>query len=142
MKHIIILSLIIDGLLGISKVSVHDQSIIEDNEYYYVFCSHKRVARTDDLINLLQYQCQEIMRILSYVKQTNSGLIIYLKKENNSDYWNSLEKRRDYSEIRTKMVNLEQKRKLEDFNKKFNFPSIGNLGEEKIRTKKLKITSL
>ena len=85
MKHIIILSLIIDGLLGISKVSVHDQSIIEDNEYYYVFGSHKGVARTDDLINLLQYQCQEIMRILSYIKQTNSGLIIYLKKENNSD---------------------------------------------------------
>ena len=30
----------------------------------------------------------------SYVKQTNSGLIVYLKKENNSDYWDSLEKKK------------------------------------------------
>ena len=36
---------------------------------------------------------------LKYEKQTNSGLIFYLKKEKNSDYWDSLEKRRDYSEI-------------------------------------------
>jgi len=30
----------------------------------------------------------------SYVKQTNSGLIVYLKKLNNSDYWDSLEKKK------------------------------------------------
>ena len=30
----------------------------------------------------------------SYVKQTNSGLIVYLKKENNSDTWESLEKKK------------------------------------------------
>ena len=30
----------------------------------------------------------------SYVKQTNSGLIVYLKKANNSDFWDSLEKKK------------------------------------------------
>ena len=30
----------------------------------------------------------------SYVKQTNSGLIVYLKKLNNSDFWDSLEKKK------------------------------------------------
>ena len=40
-------------------------------------------------------------------KQTDSGLIAYLKKEKNSDYWDSLEKRRDYSETRKKMLKVE-----------------------------------
>ena len=50
-----------------------DPSIIEDNGYYYVFGSHTVIARVNYLINWVSYQCQEIMRILSYVKQTNPG---------------------------------------------------------------------
>ena len=37
---------------------------------------------------------KEIIPNESYVKQTNSGLIIYLKKSNNSDFWDSLEKKK------------------------------------------------
>ena len=38
--------------------------------------------------------CKEIKPDDSYVKQTNSGLIVYLAKANESDYWESLEKKK------------------------------------------------
>ena len=50
MKIILILSLI-SLVINISRVSVHDPSIINDNGKYYVFGSHIAVARSDDLIN-------------------------------------------------------------------------------------------
>ena len=50
MKYII-LALLVQSLLGISRVSVHDPSIIEDNGHYYVFGSHLATAKSDDLIN-------------------------------------------------------------------------------------------
>ena len=37
---------------------------------------------------------KEINPTDSYVKQTNSGLIIYLAKANTSDFWDSLEKKK------------------------------------------------
>ena len=50
MKGIIILILV--GLsLTISRVSVHDPSIVNDNGKYYVFGSHIAVASSDDLVN-------------------------------------------------------------------------------------------
>ena len=45
---------------------------------------------------------KEINPTDSYVKQTNSGLIVYLAKANTSDFWDSLEKRKACLEIRTK----------------------------------------
>ena len=39
----------------------------------------------------------------SYVKQTNSGLIVYLAKANKNDFWDSLKKKKDYLEIKMKM---------------------------------------
>ena len=50
MKHIII-ALLIGLSLSISRVSVHDPSIVEDNGHYYVFGSHIATAKSDDLIN-------------------------------------------------------------------------------------------
>ena len=50
----IILALLIGLSLSISRVSVHDPSIIEDNGHYYVFGSHLATARSDDLINWTQ----------------------------------------------------------------------------------------
>jgi calcyclin binding protein len=38
---------------------------------------------------------KEIIPEDSYVKQTNSGLIVYLKKQNKSDMWDSLEKKKN-----------------------------------------------
>ena len=37
---------------------------------------------------------KEIIPKDSYVKQTNSGLIVYLAKANTSDFWDSLEKKK------------------------------------------------
>ena len=50
MKHIII-TLLIGLSLSISRVSVHDPSIVEDNGNYYVFGSHIATAKSTDLIN-------------------------------------------------------------------------------------------
>jgi len=50
MKYIA-LSLLFTAILSISRVSVHDPSIIEDNGHYYVFGSHLAAAQSDDLIN-------------------------------------------------------------------------------------------
>ena len=50
MKYIA-LPLLITTILSISRVSVHDPSIIEDNGHYYVFGSHLAAAKSDDLIN-------------------------------------------------------------------------------------------
>ena len=45
------LLLLFTSILSISRVSVHDPSIIEDNGHYYVFGSHLAAAQSDDLIN-------------------------------------------------------------------------------------------
>ena len=50
MKNIIFL-LLLSLVLNISRVSVHDPSIINDNGQYYVFGSHIAVAKSTDLIN-------------------------------------------------------------------------------------------
>ena len=47
----IIIPLFIGLSLSISRVSVHDPSIVEDNGHYYVFGSHIATAKSDDLIN-------------------------------------------------------------------------------------------
>ena len=39
--------------------------------------------------------CKDINPNESYVKQTNSGLIVYLSKANKSDFWDSLEKKKN-----------------------------------------------
>ena len=51
MKYIIVILLLLGVVLNISRVSVHDPSIIYDNGKYYVFGSHIAVAKSDDLIN-------------------------------------------------------------------------------------------
>ena len=50
MKYLLIF-LLLQFSLEISRVSVHDPSIIEDNGHYYVFGSHIAAAKSDDLVN-------------------------------------------------------------------------------------------
>ena len=47
MKYIIF-PLLIGLSLSISRVSVHDPSIVEDSGHYYVFGSHIATAKSDD----------------------------------------------------------------------------------------------
>ena len=54
MKYIIVILLLLGVVLNISRVSVHDPSIINVNGKYYVFGSHIAVAKSDDLINWTQ----------------------------------------------------------------------------------------
>ena len=53
MKHITFI-ILLGAILTISRVSVHDPSIIMANGKYYVFGSHIGVAKSDDLINWTQ----------------------------------------------------------------------------------------
>ena len=111
--------------------------IIEDNGYYYVFGSHTVVARVTYLINWVSYQCQEIMRILSYAKQTNSGLSVCLKKKIIVIIGIQSKKKGLFGNKDENGEGGIEKKELNISNKKFDFPSIGNLAEEAIHTTEL-----
>ena len=49
-----IIAMLLGVTLSISRVSVHDPSIIEDNGHFYLFGTHVTVAKSDDLINWTQ----------------------------------------------------------------------------------------
>ena len=54
MKFIILILSLLAVVLNVSRVSVHDPSIVNANGKYYVFGSHVAAARSDDLINWIR----------------------------------------------------------------------------------------